>query len=608
MARVAREAAFLVSVLVAISFVVSAAQPTTEDFPSQVAPPAGKPASGFWFPNQLWMFANLEKYAGEVLRDISARNFSSANASLVNYSTVVNEFFRYHNITEASKGVGAGNNTVFSAMTTSQALYSQLILKSKSYDGLFVASTTGENSSNENQTIKNAVAMKGLNSDIKALRDQINATNDVIFGPAVDEGGLDMSDYAIAHTTFDTYVTLIDNQLTNVTNVAFQNTTTTIFLDRNTARYADYIRINGTVEGAQTGVANGTVTIMERRQPVATVKTNTSGSYEYDFFVDGRFPGSFQINARYEPLDQPYEASSSKNVTLSVENITATNTLRVSQGSLLGNSVTLAGTVATNREPVKNATIALYVDGKAATYAKTDANGTYQLDHSISTVEYLGSLFRPNGETFYTVFLPVGHPLSEARSDVITQPLLGTYVTSFFGSSVGIAATAIVMLGAVLATSVRVQQAARRAASTETAMLETKARTPSELTDALPIGLESGAEVAQETRHNVQDVINQVRHLSGVQDNKGAVIAAYRGALAIIVQQGDVVIKPSLSHWETYALIKKSTPDARTFRELTYLYELASYSGGKMTGTHVEMALKSLTAIDSLAQGTDGEL
>lgn len=610
MARAARKAALFVSVLLAVSFFVAAAQPASQSFPSQVEPSVAQPGSGFYFPYQLPLFLDLETRAVEVLQNVSTSNFSDANASLANYSTVVNGFYTWENSSTAKNHneTGAGNLTVLSAMTASQTVYSQLINKSKRYEGLYAASIQGANSSNTSQSAQNAVAMEGLNADIKTLRDQINATNDVIFSPPVDQAGLDMSDYARVQGTFDTYVTLLDSQLTNVTSVAFQNTTATIALNHSIARYADYVQVRGTVNGNTTGVSNGTVVIMLGARSIGAAQTNATGAYTYDYFVDGVTPGRYAIYASYDPLDQPYKASNSSNATLLVQNVSATNVLHASAGSLFGNGVSFTGTVATDREPVSNASVALYVDGTVATYAETDANGTYEMNYGLTLPDYLGSLFQPSGATFYTVFQPAGHPLGEARSDSIVEPLLGTHVAAFFGSFTGVAAAATVLLAAAIIVYFGVSRTiARRTTVAETAAPEAEVRAPAELMDVGPAGLESRVEIEQETRYGVQDVMGRTREFYKAGDRNGAIIAAYRGALILITQPRSIALKSSLSHWEVFAIIEERLQDAQAFRELTQLYELASYSGREMTDTHVEAAFKDLTVIGGRAQDTGDE-
>ena len=63
-----------------------------------------------------------------------------------------------------------------------------------------------------------------------------------------------------------------------------------------------------------------------------------------------------------------------------------------------------------------------------------------------------------------------------------------------------------------------------------------------------------------------------------------------------------------MTHWETLSAIENSVPAASThMRTLTYLFELANYSGKQATREHVNAAIRELTAVyDDVVSGRGG--
>ncbi|MGA7075037.1 MAG: Ig-like domain-containing protein [Halobacteriota archaeon] len=591
-------------------FIIAAAQPSSASFPSQVDVPASRVSSGFYFPEQLEMFDGLATSSASILQAISAHNSSTANASLANYSKYVNALFTWQGERTQEYSI-PGNPTVLSAMSASQTLYGDLVAKSKRFEQLSAGvSATNATSQNFNQSALNALEMKRLNGEIKALRDQINATNDVIYSPAVEEAGLDMTDYyAPAQESFGRYINALDDRVATVTNATFHDTVTTANFSQKTGQYADEVQLHGAVRDGETGVANGTVMLLTGTdRPVGTTRTNATGNYNYTFLVDNIPPGANPLRAHYEPTDQPYKASNSSVTTFTVKNVSATNTLNAQASSPLGNSLTFNGIVATKQEPVKNGTVTLYRDGEVIAQAATDANGTYQLSYHVSNVEYLGSLLRPHGYTFYSVFNPGPHPLGEAQSDPITEPASGAYLAAALTSRTGGVAVFTALLVATIAVYVhRKRTAARMAMTPDVTTTDAGVLPQSAVEEAVRVDRETGAPV-RAAHQNTEAIIGRTRGLSEAGEANTAIITVYNGAVNLISSADIAIGKASLTHWDRYVLVERRTPAMRdALHDLTLRYEWARYSGRRMTERDVEAAIRDLTAIDAIVQGAEGE-
>lgn len=605
--RLVRKAAFLACIVFAASCMITGA--SAQEFPSHVQPLSVDQDAGFYSSERLSLFAALATDEAGILQGIIGRDFTNASARFAHYTGVVNEFsLPLQNLTANGDDKLLRNTSVLKAIVSSQNTYSELLGKSKRYQELYsVQSRAPANSTASAKSVQNALEMKTLNTDIKTLWNQTNAPSEKIYGRAA-AAGLNMSDYDTTRQAFNGHFTFLDSQLTNVTNAAFRNTTTTMRLNTGAATYGDHVDIRGAVKDGKTGVANGTVLVKLGNTQIALLQTDANGSYAYDYFVDGAIARNYSVLAEYTPANQSYKASKSTSEPLSITNSSTTNTI-IRSGSLLGGAITFDGIVETDNGPVRDGFVRLWVNGNEDTYAWTDANGRYHIDYSVSRLAYLSSILSSSNQIFYTKFAPGRSPLEQSTSDVIIEPVVGTYVAAASPFSyIAIAATVTVLPAALIRVAGRrLRLRRRRADASKTVPPDIEAGTM-ELEGAAPIELESTVTVTKEVYPGIEEVVRHVNTLCKARDFNGAIAAAYSGVLALVVETRGIAVKPSTSHWETFALIAEHVPGVHDdFRELTYLHELARYSGRTMRDAHVKTVIKHVRAIDALMQRSGGD-
>ena len=105
----------------------------------------------------------------------------------------------------------------------------------------------------------------------------------------------------------------------------------------------------------------------------------------------------------------------------------------------------------------------------------------------------------------------------------------------------------------------------------------------------------------------IDDVITGARDATESGNFNGAITVVYDGALGVLSRTGRVEFTPDMTHWEALSAIENSIPEVSThMRTLTYLFELANYSGKQITREQGNAALHELTAMYDVISGRGG--
>lgn len=556
-------------------------------------------------PEVLPFLQEASAHSHEIMYNVTASRFANASANAAAYRNTSSEF-------SAWQKEQAFNYAVVHDVSVVSGLYDQLVIKAERYDTLYkeqLSNRTGDPQST--QSTKNALELKTLASEIAALSSNLNDSNYRISGTA-GSLGTDLSDPA-TEKAFDNYVAALDVRTRNVTDLVFRNTTTSLramspSAGTNVLRYGDSVALSGNVSDRNTGVANASVLLSIGGKPITTLSTGAAGHYNYTYVVADVPAGNSTFGALFQPGDSPYKVSLGDTAPFTVSNISAQNALRLRSGSPL-TKLSFEGVVTAGGKPVRNATVELYAGDRLAGRAITDENGAYEVTYGMNRFSVLASLLQPSAVTFQASLIPGTYPLEGIASNSVDVPLLGASVVA---NPVPIVGGALVAIAIVILLVVRVYQHRRKRTDARAAV---EATAP--VTDVLRPIAGADAEVSAEDTSrthvtvmldNVEELVNNARALCVDGAQNQAVIVLYRGAISLAAELSGLVIEPGMTHRERLALIEQSTPlFGEPLRALTSLFELAHYSGRKLSKTHVGAAIDTLRVLSELGRQMGGE-
>jgi Bacterial Ig-like domain (group 3) len=595
--------------LVLVMLLATTAQPAaSQTWPSQLEV-NGSPATGFVFPDQLPLFSSLAAYSNGILVNVSGSHFVSAEANFANYSKVVDEFELLH-LTNPKDVM------VIDSINASKADFNTLINQSQRYGALNASEASlVTTDSHGNESTQNVLEMRRLASDIRLTEETIAAENADIYALPI-QNGLDLSPYSGSANNTGAYLTQIDSQVRNLTSLVFSGTNTTLTGNPHTLRYGDTLVLQGSVQTGTTGLANSSVSLRVDNKTVATPLTDRNGSFSYDCAVNTTPAGPHAIIAFYTAGDVPYQSSSSDPLNFTVTDTPAVDQISASSGSLIwGGSVTVKGGVLAAGAPVSNASVALYVNNNKRGDVSTDGAGNYSVTYKMNPVEYLASFFGSKASA-YTQFEPTDQPLTQARSGAIAMPVVGSDIVSFGGSFfVLVAAIVVVAFLGIYVIRFRAKPDRRvpaEASAADVTQLPVAVEPGSQVEEAQSLETDSARSTIDKTREHVAGRqllgsltitpdMERAQRLFGSATRNDAIKLLYADTQALLVARSNVTLTPAMSHWEKYSLLERAVPRVRTLlHSLTYLYELARYSGKTMTTDQLLVAIRDFEALRDL--------
>ena len=585
MRRISPVHALTTMVLVALILAVATVPMSAQDAPSHVQTSAIS-GSSFDYRTNLHLFDSLATFASGISVNVSQLNFDGADVNFAKYIDIVNEFNKLD--VKNPEDV-----RLINLIGLSREDYRQLITDAKQYTTLYNRQTAliaSDPSSAE--SLQNMKELQRISSHLNSLKSTIEARNKDVYQNAL-ANGLDAAKVSTASAALDTYINQVTAQVSNATNSVFRNVQTTLAADHGEGTYLDVIRFTGRVQVSSTGLPNSSVAIAMDNASVATIVTDATGNYEYAYTIEHVETGTHTVVASFEVPTVPRTLSNSNAVSVNVTAANVTNTVNSTSGktSLLS-GYTVKGMLTAENKPLKNESLSLYVDNNEVAKTQTDSEGKYAFTYSVGVPEYFAAMtIRPSNHSAYTLFEPGDLPLNSAKSDVYAM-----VVDSTESYAVLIGAIVIALVPALAYLRVRATQ--RKVAD----------RTYEEHVEEIGYGeydtFEPLPPEALEAIGGIDDVITGARDATESGNFNGAITIVYDGVLGVLSETGRVEFTPDMTHWEALSAIENSIPEVSThMRTLTYLFELANYSGKQLTREHVNAAMRELTAIYEVISG-----
>jgi hypothetical protein len=584
------------TVLITLIISLATTPMSAQDAPSHVQTSVVS-GSSFDYRTNLHLFDLLAAYANGINVNVSQLNFAGADVNFARYVDVVNEFNKLD-------VKNPDDVRLINSIGLSREDYRQLITDAKQYAALNNRQTVliASNPSSA-ESLQNMKELQRISSHLNSLKSTIDARNRDVYQNAV-ANGLDTVKVGTISASLDTYINQAIGLVSNTTNSVFRNVQTTLAADRGDGTYLDVIRFTGRVDVSGTGLPNSSVALAMDNASVATIVTDEMGNYEYAYTIEHVETGTHSVVASFEAPTVPRTLSNSSAVSVNVTAANVTNTVTSTSGktSLL-NGYTVKGALTAEDRPVKNASLSLYVDDKAVAKTQTDGDGKYALTYSVGLPEYFTSVtLGPANHSAYTLFEPSDLPLDGAKSGVYAMVVDST---ESYAMLIGAIVVALVPVLAYLRVRAKPREAAavtpeERAEEIGYGEYETLEPLPPEAPEQERIG-EPGA------IGGIDDIISQAGDATEAGNFNGAVTVVYEGALRVLSETGRVDVTPDMTHWEALSAIENSIPEASThMRTLTYLFELANYSGKPIAREHVSAAMRELTAMHDVLSGRGG--
>jgi hypothetical protein len=583
-------------VLVALLLAVATVPMSAQDVPSHVQTSVVS-GSSFDYRTHLYLFDSLAAFANGISVNVSRLNFDGADANFAKYVDIVNEFNKLD--VKNPEDV-----RLINSIGLSREDYRQLITDARQYTTLYNRQTAliaSDPSSAE--SLQNMMELQRLSSRLNSLKSTIEARNRDVYQNAV-ANGLDAAKVSTVSAVLDTYINQEIGQVSNATNSVFSNVQTTLAADRGNGTYLDVIRFAGRVQVGSTGMPNSSVALAMDNASVATIVTDATGNYEYAYTIEHVETGTHAVVASFEVPTVPRTLSNSNAVSVNVTAANVTNTVTSTSGktSLLS-GYTVKGTLTAENKPLKNESLSLYVDDNVVAKTLTDSEGKYAFTYSVGVPEYFAATtIRPSNHSAYTLFEPGDLPLNSAKSDVYAMVVDST---ESYAVLIGAIVVALVPTLAYL----RVRAKPREAADvTSEEHVEELGYGDYDTFESLPPGaLERERTEEPEAIGGIDDVTTGARDATESGNFNGAITIVYDGALGVLSRTGRVEFTPDMTHWEALSSIESSIPEVSTHvRTLTYLFELANYSGKQITREQVNAALHELTALYDVISGRGG--
>lgn len=580
----------------------------TADYPSHVYADTTSD-NGFTFPQQLPLFATLADDARGIVENVRRSDYNNATAHFSSYRFTVDTFTQLK--------INTGDQlAVICATVGSRDKYDHFITLSRKYDDLYGQQRTLVTAGNtSSDAIRNTLEMKNLSKGIAATATDLDGLNKQIYNVAI-QNGLDPSAYESISPAFDNITDRVDRELRNVTDAVFSNTTTTLSANQTAVKYGDTLRFSGQTTSNRGVVSNGSVTIVVDQAPVATTRTNASGYYEYSYRVDAISPGTHAVFAHFEDDVLPYNPSNSSRNNIGVKEIAVTNSMKVSSGSLgPGKRLTFSGTVAADGGPVTNVSVALYVDGTAATQTKTDEGGNYSFVYTMSPIDYVASMLTSRQYAFQSAFQSGNQPLQSAKSDPITASVAESGVMTL---PIFVLISTLLLAGMLGAGFVIIRRRRATQRRSETEILDKAPPISEDELFPLPEGV-GDAPIRAETTPgapapvteeqvsitDVNALTERARELFASERGTDAIILFYEQSIVLLAQKSGATLAPSMTHAQKCAAVVDTTPEARgAMHALTHLYELARYSDRAVTTSGFNRARAEFASLyDVVAAG-----
>jgi hypothetical protein len=588
--------AIMTTALVAVILTMAVVPMSAQDVPSHVQTSVIS-CSSFDYRTNLNLFDSLVAYALGISVNVSQRNFDGADASLAKYVDIVHEFNKLD-------VKNPEDIRLINTIGLSSEDYRQLIRNATQYTTLYNRQTAliaSDPSSAE--SLQNTMELQRISSRLNSLKSTTEARNKDIYQNAL-ANGLDAAKVSAISAVLDTSINQIISQVSNATNAVFKDVHTTLAADRGNGTYLDVIRFTGRVQVGSTGLPNSSVALAMDNASVATIVTDATGNYDYAYTIEHVPTGMHTVVASAEVPTIPLTLSNSSELSVDVTAATVTNTVTSTSGktSLLS-GYTVKGMLTAEDKPLKNVPLSLFVDDHVVARTDTDSEGKYTFTYSVGIPEYFtATTIRPSNHSAYTLFEPGDFPLNSAKSDLYAMVVDST---ESYAVLIGAIVVALVPAFAYL----RVRAMPREAADvTSTARVEESSYRDYDTLELLPPeALEQERIERPEAISGIDDVITGAGDAAEAGNFNGAVITVYAGALRALSETGKVVITPDMTHWEALSAIELGIPEVSThMHTLTYLFEIASYSGKPTAREHVTVALHELTAIHTMISGRGG--
>lgn len=583
--------------LVLVAFILATAivPMSAQDIPSHVqTSPISRAISGSTFDYRayLHLFDSLATFAYGSIVNVSRLNFDGVDVNFARYVDIVNEFNKLD-------VKNPEDIRLINSIGLSKEDYRQLIADAKQYTTLYyrqLALNAIDPSSAE--SLQNLMELQRIASPIINLKSTIEARNKDIYEKAI-ANGLDAVKVDAVNAALDAYINQVVDQVSNVTNAVFGNVQTTLAADRDNGTYLDVIRFTGRVQVGSTGVANSSVVLAMDNATFATIVTNATGDYEYAYTIEHVQTGTHAVVASFEAPTVPPTLSNSSAVSVNVTAANVTNTITSTSGktSLLSGYI-VKGTLTAQDKPLQNASLSLYVDNKMVADTHTNSEGQYAFTYSVGVPEYFAAMtIRPSNHSAYSLFEPGDLPLNGAKSDVYAMVVDST-------ESYAVLIGAIVV--ALVPTLVYLRVRARPREAVDVTFEEHAEEIGRGDYDTLELPLvalerEPGE---SEASGGIDDVITRARDSMESGNFNGAITIGYDAALGLLARTSRVEFTPDMTHWEALSAIADSIPEVSShMRTLTYLFELANYSGKPITQELGDRALHELTALYDVISG-----
>ena len=595
--------AIITTASIAFILAVTIVPMNAQDIPLHVQPSVqANGGSSFDYGANLYLFDSLAAYAAGISVNVSQHNFAGADANFAQYINVVSEFDKL-NLTNPE------DIKLINSIGLSKEDYRQLIADAKQFETLSnqqaVLSATNPTSP---QSLQNMRELQRISSDLHSLMSTIDARNKDIYQNArvhgLDTAPLDRLDAALG-----TYVDQSNAQVSNVTNAVFRNAQTTLQADRGAGTYLDVIQFSGRVLVNGAGISNSSVDIAIDNASVATVTTNATGDYEYAYTIEHIKAGAHDVMASFEAPTIPSTLINSSVINVNVTAANVTNVITSTSGktSLLG-GYEVKGVITAGDRPVKNASLLLYLDNKSVAKTMTDGEGKYVFTYHASAPDYFASVaIGPARHSVYTLFDPGDLPLNGAKSGVYAVAVDPS--ESYVALIGGITAAFVVVIAYLTVVRKKSRKAVDVTAGEHVEGIgDEVSGTPEGYATVPHEELERERIAEPEPGGGIDDLIKGATSAMEEGNFNDAVTLLYEGALRVLSETGSIDVTSDMTHWETLSAIENSVPALSThMRTLTYLFELANYSGKQATREHVNAAIRELTAVyDNVMSGRGG--